>query len=299
MHASPSLVLVLVLALALALVACGAPMPAAPCLQVPGVTVEALRGGGWDANGTSLRGGGWDANGTSLDALDAVTLVDARTGAPAGVHAGRLVDAHGAALDDATLEALGADGRHTALAAHLARIDASVPLYDLSVDGVPVCEGLAMLAQGAWDASGARVAVAPDVVTVACEHGVIAKCALWGYAPWLVGDAAHAACTRMARADYCGDGTPWTRDGTWIDITDPAEIQVLAGGADMTFEAGWSAEGAVCVRATRYEVRAANGATLVPPCWASLPRCDDADAAFVEGALMANYTLHAPIAACP
>ena len=30
----------------------------------------------------------------------------------------------------------------------------------------------------------------------------------------------HQACTRMARADYCGDGTSHTQDGTWIEYYD-------------------------------------------------------------------------------
>jgi len=51
---------------------------------------------------------------------------------------------------------------------------------------------------------------------------VIAKCYRWGYRPWVTGygDLAtmHWTCTRLARADYCGDGVPHTRNGTTINV---------------------------------------------------------------------------------
>src|SRR5436309_1412359 len=56
---------------------------------------------------------------------------------------------------------------------------------------------------------------------------------------------------RMVRADYGGDGHGTTRDGMLIDIYDAWRIQTpdLREGQD--FEAGWSPEGAVCVRHVR------------------------------------------------
>ena len=30
----------------------------------------------------------------------------------------------------------------------------------------------------------------------------------------------YNACIRLLRADYCGDGRPFTRDGTLVDIYD-------------------------------------------------------------------------------
>ena len=55
----------------------------------------------------------------------------------------------------------------------------------------------------------------------------------------------------MVRADYCGDGTGHTRDGTPIDIFDTIGIQADEPASGMTFEAAWRADGAVCVRHTR------------------------------------------------
>lgn len=80
---------------------------------------------------------------------------------------------------------------------------------------------------GRWDADGAWQA---GGYTFSCARGVIAKCARsWGYKPWKTLDSAsgpvslqtlHLACTRAARADYCGDGIPHTREGVAIGMTD-------------------------------------------------------------------------------
>ncbi|MFO0710080.1 MAG: ADYC domain-containing protein [Sandaracinus sp.] len=144
----------------------------------------------------------------------------------------------------------------------------------------------AALRGGGWDANGRDLGEAQR------------KCREWGYDPAVVGSATHEACTRMVRADYCGDGTSWTVDGTWIDVGDPAGIQEPTLAREMQFEAGWGPDGAVCVASTRYAVEDATGATLLPSCWASLPRCEDRDAATAAGALLTSAVLHEPIAAC-
>ena len=61
----------------------------------------------------------------------------------------------------------------------------------------------------------------------------------------------HQACTRMLRADYCGDGTPHTQDGTEVDVYDTLGIQSPQADSDMTFEAAWTADGSACVRKVR------------------------------------------------
>ena len=90
--------------------------------------------------------------------------------------------------------------------------------------------------------------------TFGCTGGAIGKCTRWGYRPWATRDL-HWACTRMARADYCGDGTPNTREGTAINIWDTLSPAIQAHGpmkAGMHFEAGWSTHGAVCVGKQRW-----------------------------------------------
>ena len=82
-------------------------------------------------------------------------------------------------------------------------------------------------------------------------------CVRFGYKPWKAAPDGRPlldyfnACVRMLRADYCGDGTPSTRDGTLIDVYDRARIQTPELVPGMEFEAAWSPEGAVCVRHTR------------------------------------------------
>ncbi|WP_205519470.1 ADYC domain-containing protein [Pyxidicoccus caerfyrddinensis] len=103
------------------------------------------------------------------------------------------------------------------------------------------------------------------VFTLGCESGVIAKCYRWGYKPWLDGSStgkvtlAHHACTRMARADYCGNGTSFTQNGTpirpWDSLT-PNIIPVPpadAGVQGVTFEAGWSPIGPACLSHWRWK----------------------------------------------
>jgi len=111
-----------------------------------------------------------------------------------------------------------------------------------------------------WDEHGDR-SVSPSLFTFGCTFGVIAKCYRWGYRPWLTGygdlAAVHWACTRMARADYCGNGISHTRDGTVINLWDntPPPGPIESQGPTplgMLFEAGWNTGGAVCLSHARW-----------------------------------------------
>jgi len=115
-----------------------------------------------------------------------------------------------------------------------------------------------------WDpVTGARINDA-NAVTLACRGAVLAKCVEWGYRPWAtVNDCKsgsctqvsladhHQACTRMARADYCGDGTPHTFNNTPIDIYDrlstPIQAQATKDYENWALEAEWGPNGATCV----------------------------------------------------
>jgi hypothetical protein len=110
---------------------------------------------------------------------------------------------------------------------------------------------------GRWDAEGRR-REDPSHFTLTCTSGAQAKCVRYGYKPWKKAPdgsdtmaALYEACTHMARADYCGDGVPSTRDGTTIDIYDQHGVQQPATGPEFRFEAGWTPAGAVCVHHPR------------------------------------------------
>lgn len=123
----------------------------------------------------------------------------------------------------------------------------------------PVCEpdtqgrrAAAVLA-GSLSRDG-RFTADPGRLSIACSSGALGKCLLAGYAP--VGDGAprFQACLRMIRADYCGDGRSWTRNGVPVDLFDTVGIQV-SEMPQLPLEAAWGPDGAVCVHHTRVPAR--------------------------------------------
>src|SRR5439155_11394993 len=129
-------------------------------------------------------------------------------------------------------------------------------------DGAPI---VAIALRGTWiyttgaPDGGARVAD-PTKFTFACRGAALAKCAEWGYKPWVTIrkcgsggactttslEAHHQTCTRMVRADYCGDGNSWTLAGTQIAYFDGIPIYSDAQPS-WHFGAEWSPDGALCV----------------------------------------------------
>jgi hypothetical protein len=103
-----------------------------------------------------------------------------------------------------------------------------------------------------WDVDGTAHAVAPEEFDIVCTSGARAKCVRFGYRPWVPAELElHGACTRMVRADYCGNAVATTRDGTVIDMFDDRRIQTADNDPAQEFEAGWAPKGAVCVRHVR------------------------------------------------
>ena len=118
----------------------------------------------------------------------------------------------------------------------------------------PLCphgSGFALATPHAWSTSGELIpnseyftfACAPKNEGTAAEPfhvggGVIAKCIDWGYPAWPTTahpqqDVAldyHQLCTRMATADYCGEGRSNTLDGTPLKFMNAAELVQLTGG---------------------------------------------------------------------
>ncbi len=150
-----------------------------------------------------------------------------------------------------------------------------VTLYALSVEEpstgtwrnlcTPGPDGLALgfPLSGSWTPAGEHLP-SGEGFSLTCTSGTIGKCVRMGYKPWTTAAdgtslwAYHQACTRMLRADYCGDGAAHTRDGTPINISDRLGLQTFDPAPAMRFEAAWGADGAVCV----HRVRVAEAASL-------------------------------------
>ena len=148
--------------------------------------------------------------------------------------------------------------------------DGDVRLYGVSVlraesnQWEPYCapdlEGrsAAIPVQGSWSAGG-EPQPGTGMTTFACTSGAIGKCIRFGYKPWKTHRGIslrpyHAACMRMVRADYCGDGRAHTLDGTWIDIWDGLGIQRRDQHREQpeVFEAAWSPGGAAYLNVPRW-----------------------------------------------
>ena len=146
----------------------------------------------------------------------------------------------------------------------------SIWLHRLSVRGsngawrsmcLPHSDGTqhALLVAGREKGDGTLLADNEGGFVVTCTAGAQAKCVRFGYRPWEPGLlATYNACIRMVRADYGGDGRPYTENGRLIDLYDDRAIQTADLAADQTFEAGWDEHGAVCV----HHPRVAANATL-------------------------------------
>jgi hypothetical protein len=154
-----------------------------------------------------------------------------------------------------------------------------------------------------WNMStGARID-SEDAVTFACTNGALAKCVRWGYRPWAKGTRCfgshcfeislkdyHQACTRMVRADYCGNGRSYTVDGTAIDVFDNLSPAIQSRGTTWRIEAKWTPNGATCLGKTR--AKALIEGFKYPKCGRShedeFEKCENDDYAIPFPSLIAN-----------
>lgn len=240
-----------------------------------------------------------------LDLNGARLAIAANPAQPVTLDHGQLVGggfARTAALSGTPLVATTSDGRSVRIeiaAVTPGGLSGDAERVEIIADGIAVCEAAqhGVLVPGRFDGRGVYTAD-PDTVTYACMTGAIAKCVEWGYAPWRAGAEAHASCTRLARADYCGEGVPWTRNGTVVSAYDTLGIHASPASSRLVFEAAWGPGGAVCVARPRYAIENASGAAVLPGCFAQLPRCTSLAAASELGAQLANHSAVAAITAC-
>jgi hypothetical protein len=120
---------------------------------------------------------------------------------------------------------------------------------DISLPSIPV-DGYWNYEQGV-PGGGAKIESTTRFTFACPQIGAIGKCVDAGYEPWAAGvdgaplDAEHEACVRVMRADYCGDGTPHTVNGTLINIYDSAGVQ--DDSEPWGLEAEWDGDGARCI----------------------------------------------------
>jgi hypothetical protein len=150
------------------------------------------------------------------------------------------------------------------------------PWQDACTDGADN-PAKAILLKGDWASPTYSRVTGTDAeqrTTWACRGAALAKCVEWGYHP----EASHAgalladhhqACTRMVRADYCGNGEHHTENGTPIDVGDSLGIQ--RHESEWPIEAAWGPNGALCLNDPRKTYWSRSEA--VAAC-GSTPSCD-------------------------
>jgi ADYC domain len=109
---------------------------------------------------------------------------------------------------------------------------------------------MAVMIRGYFDGLG-RFVKDPAKVTFACPKSAIVDC-IQEFNAGPSEPKAFQACTRMARADYCGNGWPHTHTGTLINAYGHRELKKNCGNG-MCREADWGPDGAICMSRLRYE----------------------------------------------
>ena len=238
-------------------------------LSPNGLSPNGLSPNGLSPNGLSpneiiingLSPNGLSPNGVELNGLSPNGL--SPNGTPIGI-VGVGTPLSGAGLVGSTWTGHLSDGTNVTIrvdqAQQLTGTNTDVWSYQLSglVNGTfhPLCvdaagaPGFAVSVTGTWNLSqgtqdGGSYHAGTADFSIACRGSAIAKCVEPGFKPWRDAIPELAACVRALRADYCGDGTPHTVNGTMVNIFDDRGIQ--ADAVDWVPEAEWTPEGATCV----------------------------------------------------
>ena len=109
-----------------------------------------------------------------------------------------------------------------------------------------------------YDLTSKTVQTRPRWLTIACAGSAAAKMRLMNYGPQSDFDGAghpasvdqRQATLKMITADYCGDGTSYTANGTPLEWEN-ADGTVQPAAAVGAREAVWTASGALCLDHTR------------------------------------------------
>jgi hypothetical protein len=137
---------------------------------------------------------------------------------------------------------------------------------------------------GYWRDNG-RYDRESQTISFACVQRDVAKCLRNGYAADAVGTSDDVklfdACTRMMRADYCGNGDSYTVDGTLVRVSDNRYLPPSKVEAPLSFEAAWRPTGVACINRPRWmndDLRQGHR-RVNPSCLEAVPRCETADEA--------------------
>lgn len=126
---------------------------------------------------------------------------------------------------------------------------------------------------GYWDDDSVHNIMNNNIFSFACTKRDAAFCITTGYRDDQGDDQVQLfeACTRMMRADYCGDGKSYTKDGTFITTWDNKGIAEEPSIPQLVFEAAWNRKGVVCWARPRWKSSSEVG---TPPCLTKSNKCD-------------------------
>ncbi len=259
-------------------------------VSLNGVSLNGVSLNGVSLNGVSLNGvslNGVSLNGVSLNgvSLNGVSLTGTRSDSGEVISIASVGRQLTAALSNGETLQLRIDA-----ASQLTGANSDVWSYDASyqtdLGWQPICSSGALAISGTWSTArgvpggGAYTASTSDF-TFACRTKTIAKCVELGYKPWNGKLTQLETCVRLLRGDFCGDGTPYTADGTLLNLYDNVGVQ--SDTHSWMVEAEWTPAGASCITKPRY-TRFDQVLGIKPPC--ALDKLKDACGNFATGAVL-------------
>lgn len=129
-------------------------------------------------------------------------------------------------------------------------------------------DDVAFPVRGYWDDTGSHV-VDGTSFSFVCTKRDVATCLDEGYIDNPEEPTRYTlfkACTRMLRADYCGNGESHTVDGSFVTMYDSKKIAMDGPLDPLVFEAAWNENGAVCMARPRWLDKK-------PTCQSPVPEC--------------------------
>jgi hypothetical protein len=227
-------------------------------MSINGMSINGMSINGMSINGMSINGmsiNGMSINGSQLSGVKSNGQAISGAGFVGARMTGTLTSGASVALRVDSAQALAAPSTDVwayGVSYQLAGTTTWSPMCGSSTTlAIPLSGtwnlGSGVVGGGSWTASSTRF-------TFGCRGAALAKCVELGYRPWKSVNGVslrnyHQACTRLIRADYCGNGKSWTANGTAINVYDRLNIQTDA--ANYPTDAEWTPAGARCINLAR------------------------------------------------